>query len=47
MINYSVGNVRANNGIIPLGALRDITVYCGQATRTTNLIIDVTGYFQR
>jgi len=45
-INYNVGNIRANNAIIPLGALDDITVHCGQGTGSVHLVVDVNGYFQ-
>ncbi len=45
-INYNAGKIRANNAIIPLGALMDINVYCLQSTGTTNMVIDVNGYFQ-
>jgi len=45
-INYNTGNIRANNAIIPLGALQDITVHCGQGTGSVDMVIDVNGYFQ-
>ncbi len=46
MINYSVGQTRANNEILPLGAAGDIVVHCGQSTGTVQMILDVNGYFQ-
>jgi hypothetical protein len=45
-INYNLGKIRANNAIIPVGLLKDITVHCGQGIGTTDMVIDVNGYFQ-
>jgi CSLREA domain-containing protein len=46
-MNYSAGQIRANNAIVPLGPAGDIVVHLGQGAGTTaNLVIDVTGYFQ-
>jgi hypothetical protein len=45
-INSNAGRIRANNAIIPLGALLDINVYGLQSTGTTDMVIDVNGYFQ-
>jgi plastocyanin len=45
-INYAAGQTRANNAILPLGALGDISVYCAQGGGTVHFILDVTGYFQ-
>jgi plastocyanin len=45
-INYNLGVIRANNAIIPLGALADISAHCGQGTGTVDMVIDVNGYFQ-
>lgn len=45
-INYNLGGIRANNAIIPLGALMDIAVHCGQGIGTVDMVIDVNGYFQ-
>lgn len=45
-LNYSAGQTRANNAIIPLGASGDISVVTGQPTGAVHLIIDITGYFQ-
>jgi hypothetical protein len=44
-INYAVGQTRANNAIVPLGALGDVAVYSGQGTGTVHVILDVNGYF--
>ncbi len=47
MINYSAGQTRANNTIVPLGPTGEATVYCGQGQGTTvHLVVDVNGYFQ-
>ncbi|HSS44956.1 MAG TPA: IPT/TIG domain-containing protein [Thermoanaerobaculia bacterium] len=45
-INYSAGQTRANNAVVPLGAAGDIRVHCGQGSGTVHLIVDVNGYFQ-
>jgi len=45
-INYSAGQIRANNAIVTLGAAGDVAVYCGQGSGTAHLVIDVNGYFQ-
>jgi CSLREA domain-containing protein len=46
-MNYSAGQIRANNGIVPLGPSGDVLVHLGQgAGTTTNLVIDINGYFQ-
>jgi hypothetical protein len=45
-INYSVGQTRGNNSVSVLNA-GQLAAYCGQpAGSTTDLVIDVTGYFQ-
>jgi len=46
MLNYSSGQTRANNAIVPLGAAGDMAVHCGQGSGTAQVIIDVSGYFQ-
>ncbi len=45
-INYSAGQTRANNAIVPVNAAGAITVYCAQGGGTVQLILDVNGYFQ-
>jgi uncharacterized repeat protein (TIGR01451 family) len=46
-LNYSAGQTRANNAVIPLGASGEIAVFAGQAAGTTvQVIIDVNGYFE-
>lgn len=46
-MNYSAGQIRANNAIVPLGPSGNVLVHLGQGAGTTsNLIIDVNGYFQ-
>jgi hypothetical protein len=45
-INYSSGQTRANNAVVPLGPGGTITVHCGQPPGTTHFILDVDGYFQ-
>jgi len=45
-LNYSSGQTRANNAIVPLGAGGDVAVRCGQGSGTAQIVIDVNGYFQ-
>jgi hypothetical protein len=45
-MNYSAGQTRANNAIVPLGPSGDIVVHVDQSSGTVHFIIDVNGYFQ-
>jgi hypothetical protein len=45
-LNYRAGQTRANNAIVRLGPGGSLAVFCNQATGTTHLILDVTGYFE-
>jgi hypothetical protein len=45
-INYRSGQTRANNAIVLLGSDGTLKVACGQASGTTQFILDVSGYFQ-
>jgi hypothetical protein len=45
-INYSAGQIRANNAIVSLGGAGDLLVRCGQGGGTADVVIDVNGYFQ-
>ncbi len=46
-MNYSAGQIRANDAIVPLGPAGDVRVRVGQGAGTTvDLVIDVTGYFE-
>jgi hypothetical protein len=45
-INFSAGNVRANNAIIALGTGGQIAVQCDMPSGSTNFFFDVFGYFQ-
>jgi plastocyanin len=44
-INYSAGQTRANNAVVPLGPGGTLAVASGQPTGTVHFIIDVNGYF--
>jgi uncharacterized protein (DUF1800 family) len=44
-INFSPGQVRANNAILPVGTAGGVYVYPGFAAGTADLIVDVNGYF--
>ena len=45
-INYSAGQVRANNAIVMLGSDGGFVVYCEQYSGKVDLVVDVAGYFQ-
>jgi serine protease len=45
-INYRGGQTRANNATIATGSGGDIVIFCNQASGTTDVIVDVNGYFQ-
>jgi hypothetical protein len=45
-INYVAGVTRANNAIVSLSALGEMSVRCAQASGTAHFILDVNGYFQ-
>lgn len=45
-INYAAGQTRANNAIVTLGALGDLSVLCSQGSGTVQVIIDVDGFFR-
>jgi hypothetical protein len=49
VINFTAGNVRANNAVIPLGQYGRIAVQCDMppgSTGQTDFVFDVTGYFE-
>ena len=45
-INFAAGQTRANNAILPLGSLGDLSIFCAIPSGVTDAILDVTGYFQ-
>ena len=45
-LNYSGGQTRGNNAIVPLSASGVLAVRCGQGSGTAQIIIDVNGYVQ-
>jgi hypothetical protein len=45
-LNYSGGQTRGNNAIVPLSALGELAVRCSQASGTAHFILDVNGYFE-
>ncbi len=44
-INYAVGETRANNALVGLSALGELTARC-QPSGSTHVILDVNGYFE-
>jgi len=45
-MNYRAGQTRANNAVLAVGGSGEIGVRCGQASGTTQFVLDVNGYFQ-
>jgi hypothetical protein len=45
-LRYRTGLVRANNATVPLSQSGQLSVYNINGAGATNLIVDVTGYFQ-
>jgi hypothetical protein len=45
-INYSAGQTRANNAIVPLGKHGTLGVRCDQLGGSVHLLVDVNGYFE-
>ena len=45
-LNYAAGQVRGNNAIIPLSPAGELAVLCSQAAGTTQVILDLNGYFE-
>jgi hypothetical protein len=46
MVNWAPGRTRANNGIVGLGANGALTVWCVMPGGSTQVILDINGYFQ-
>ena len=45
-INFGPNQVRANNAVMPLSAVGQITVFCAMPSGSTNFVFDVSGYFE-
>jgi hypothetical protein len=45
-ISYSVGQTRADNAVLGLGAAGDVRVHCDQTSGTVHMILDVVGWFE-
>ena len=45
-INFRPGKVQANNEVVSLGTSGAISVQCDMASGSTNLLIDVSGYYR-
>lgn len=45
-VNYTAGQTRANNAVVPLNADGQFDVFCGQAAGSVHLVVDVNGYFE-
>ena len=46
MINYAVGETRANNAVVVLGSAGSLSVLAGLSAGSVHLILDVNGYFR-
>jgi hypothetical protein len=45
-INWRTGQTRANNAIVGLGANGNVTVWCVMVSGSTQVVLDVVGYFE-
>jgi hypothetical protein len=45
-INFSAGQTRTNNAVVPLAGDGTVTAYCSGGTGSVHLILDVNGYFE-
>jgi hypothetical protein len=45
-INYLAGQTRANNAIVGLNPLGQLSVFVGQVSGSVHFILDVNGYFE-
>jgi hypothetical protein len=45
-LNYRAGATRAVMALAPLGSLGEISIQCSQASGTSDLVLDVLGYFE-
>jgi len=45
-VNYSAGQTRANNAIVPLNGSGEFTIRCAQASGTAHAVVDVNGYYE-
>ena len=45
-INFTAGQTRSNNAVVPLSALGELAAYLDQVSGTAHLILDVNGYFK-
>jgi hypothetical protein len=46
VVNYGIGQTRANNAVVPLGATGNIAVRLDQAAGSVHFILDVNGYVE-
>ena len=46
VLNFNAGATRANNAIVALSAAGQMAVYNGMAVGTTDVVVDVVGYFE-
>jgi lysophospholipase L1-like esterase len=44
-LNYTAGQIRANNGVFALGTSGQLAIFAGQASGTADAVVDVSGYF--
>lgn len=45
-LNYSSGQTRGNNAVVPLSLAGEFVIRCAQASGTAHAIVDVNGYFE-
>ena len=44
-VNYSAGQTRSNNAVVPLNVAEELAAFVGAAAGTVHFILDVNGYF--
>jgi hypothetical protein len=45
-INFSAGQTRTNNAVVPLAGDGTVTAYCAGGAGSVHMILDVNGYFE-
>jgi hypothetical protein len=45
-LNFAAGQSRSSDAVVRLGAAASFSVFCGMPSGSTDLVVDVTGYFQ-
>lgn len=46
VLNFNLGATRANNAVLGLSPAGEFTIYCGMASGSTHVVVDVNGYYE-